>query len=330
MTVACGGGAVPPSAAPATASGPELPGAPDSAPRPAPSSELVAGIKAFDAGKFADARKSFELAAKKNPSNDEALYNLGLTCEKLGDKAAAEAAYKAALAAKPDLESAAAELCALYVDESRIDDALGVARAALAIHPRSAPLEENLATALAAQGDRESATRAFDAAVQIAPNEPMFHLTFAHWLNVWHEPGASPHLATAVGLAKDDYAMLASVGYEYRMAGDFSACIKVFERAIAMKDGGEVRTQRALCRLGMKDEKAAVEDLQAAVAAEPAYAPAHYYLGGRLAIGKRFKDAAGEYAKYLELDPNGSLAKQAAERLRAAQDASGKGASKRR
>ncbi len=136
----------------------------------------------------------------------------------------------------------------------------------------------------------------------------MFHLTFAHWLNVWKVRGAAPHLDAARDLVKDDYGMTVSIGYEYRLAGEFDSCVKTFDHAVALKDGGEVRTGRALCRLGLKDEKGALADLQAAVAKEPGYAPAHYYLGGRLAMSKRFKDAAGEYAKYLELAPNGSLA----------------------
>ena len=89
-----------------------------------------------------------------------------------------------------------------------------------------------------------------------------------------------------------------------------------------MKDGGEVRTDRALCKLGLKDEKGAFDDLQAAVAKEPSYPTAHYYLAGRLAgAGKRYKEAAEEYAKYLQLAPTGSLAKAATERLKLAQDA---------
>ncbi len=152
----------------------------------------------------------------------------------------------------------------------------------------------------------------------------MFHLTFAHWLNAWHVRGAAQHLDAALDIAKDDYGLIASIGHEYRMAGVFDSCVKTFDRAVAMKDGGEVRTERALCRLGLKDEKGTLADLEAAVDKEPTYGPAHYYLAGRLAMGRRFKDAAVEYGKYLKLEPNGSLAKPAAERLKAAEDAAKK------
>jgi Flp pilus assembly protein TadD len=328
VTLACGG-----SGAPAQTGGAAPPPAPSgdntvasapASPEPPASPDVAAGIRAFDAGNYADARKSFEASAKKNPNDYEALYNLGMACEKLGDPPAAESAYKAALAVKPDLDSAAAELSALYLDAGRNDEALATARNGLAKHPGSAPLHENMGIALAAKGDQDNATKEFSSALQLTPNEAMFHLTFAHWLNVWKVRGAAPHLDAARDLVKDDYGMTASIGHEYRMAGEFDSCVKTFDHAVAMKDGGEVRTERALCRLGLKDDKGTLVDLQAAVDKEPTYAPAHYYLGGRLAMTKRFKDAAAEYAKYLDLAPNGSLARPATERMKAAQDASKK------
>jgi Tfp pilus assembly protein PilF len=292
-----------------------------SGPEPAPSADLMAGVKAFDGGDYADARKSFETASKKDPANYEALFDLGQACEKLGDKVAAEVAYKAALAAKPDLDAAAEALSTLYIDAGRIDDALAVAKAGLARHPGSAGLHENLGIALATRADQDAATLELEAAVKAQPGEPMYQLTLAHWLNVWHVKGAAPHLDAARDLAKDDYAMLLSIGFEYRMAGQFDACIALFDRVIALKDAGEARTDRALCKLGAKDEKGTVDDLRAAVAKEPGYAQAHYYLAGRLASAKHYREAAAEYARYLELAPEGSLARAATERQKLALEA---------
>jgi len=322
---ACGGSSPPPrspgEAPPAAALSSEPVAPSPQASSAPPSPEALAGIKAFDAGNYPEARRSFEAAVRKNPRDFESSYNLGMACEKLGDAGAAEAAYMAALATKPDLETAAEELTALYVDAGRFDDALSVGRAALAEHPKSAPLHENVGVALASRGDREGAARELRAAADAQPSQPMYRFTLAHWLNAWHAPGAVAELDAARDLAKDDYGLIAGIGFEYRLAGDFAACEKMFDRAIRIKDGGEVRTQRALCKLGEKDEKATLDDLRAAIAAEPTYAPAHYYLGGRLAIAKKFREAAAEYAKYLELAPDGSLAKAARERMKAAEAA---------
>jgi tetratricopeptide (TPR) repeat protein len=285
------------------------------------SPDFNAGVRAVDAGNYAEARKAFEASSKKDPHDFQSLYNLGMVCEKLGDPAAAETAYKAALAAKPELDSAAIALSSLYIEAGRNDDALTVAKNGLAKRPGSGPLHENLGVALAARGDQDNATKEFTQALQITPTDPMFHLTFAHWLNVWKVRGAAPHLDVARDAVKDDYGMIVSIGHEYRMAAEFDSCVKTFDRAVTMKDGGEARTERALCRLGLKDAKGTLSDLQAAVEKEPTYAPAHYYLGGRLAMTGHFKEAAAEYSKVIDLAPNGSLAKPASERLKAAQDA---------
>ncbi len=328
VLLACGGSAPPAqtggAGAPPTGSL-DNPAPQGTAAEPPPASpDVSAGIRAFDAGNYADARKSFEAAAKKNPNDYEALFNLGQTCEKLGDPPGAETAYKAALVAKPDLDNAAANLSALYLDAGRNDEALGVARIGLAKHAGSAPLHENMGLALAAKGDQDNAMKEFTQALQLTPNDAMFHLTFAHWLNAWKVRGAAPHLDAARDLVKDDYPMTISIGHEYRMAAEFDSCVKTFDHAVSMKDGGEARTERALCRLGLKDDKGTLADLQAAVSTEPTYANAHYYLAGRLAMTNHFKEAAAEYAKYLQLAPNGSLAKPAADRMKMAQDASKK------
>jgi tetratricopeptide (TPR) repeat protein len=320
---ACGGAAGAPAQTGGTdATTSSLPDTSPPPPAPQSSPEVTAGLKAFDAGNYADARRSFEAATQKNPGDYGAFVDLGQTCEKLGDVPAAEAAYKGALAAQPDLEPAAAELSALLSGDGHPDDAMAIAKSALAKHPGSGPLHASLAIALATRGDQDPAIQEFDQALKLTPTDPMLQYTLASFLNQWHVRGAAPHLDAALGLVKDDYAMIVSIGHEYRMAGEFGGCTKALDRAIGMKDAGEPRTERALCKLGLKDEAGALADLQASVSTvEPTYAPAHYYLAGRLASTKRYKEAAAEYQKYLDLAPTGSLAGPAADRLKMAKDA---------
>jgi tetratricopeptide (TPR) repeat protein len=333
---ACGGSKTPPNtggtgstSSTAATTAPTTAQTATSVPEPPPSAEVDAGIKSADAGKYDDARKSFEAAVKKNPQNYIAYNNLGQVCEKLSDIPAAEDAFKHAVALKPDLDKAAAELSVLYANDGKVDDALTVARNGLASHPGSGDLHVSMAIALAVKGQQDDSAKEFSAAVQSAPNDPLVHLTFAHYLSMWKVRGATPHLDAAVGLAGNDYDMLGEIGHEYRMAAgasptpetELGSCVKTFDGLIKTKDGGMPRTERALCKLALKDEKGGMEDLQAAVAKEPSYAPAHYWYGGRLGKANHFKEAAAEYAKYLELAPSGDMAKAAAEKLKMAQDA---------
>jgi Flp pilus assembly protein TadD len=283
------------------------------------SADLEAGSKALDAGDFEAARESLRSATAKDPKNAQAFFKLGVACEKIGDLQAAEAAYRRALASRPDLDAAVAALSALYVSQGRTDEALAVGRAGLRAHPGSAAIHASFGAALASMGQQEVATHELEQAVSIAPSDPMFRLALAHWLNAWHVRGAAFHLDAAIASAKDDYGLLASIGHEYRMAGEFASCAKTFDKAIANKDGGEVRTERALCKLGLKDEVGATKDLRQATELEPTYAPGHYYLGGRLATARRFNAAKHEYETYLQLAPNGSLAEEATQRLQAAE-----------
>ena len=280
--------------------------------------DVDAAKKALDAGDLAGAEKAYQAALVKFPNNALAVFGIGLLHEKAGRKPQAMEAYKQALNLKADLDDAAVQLAALYLDASppRLDDAIAVCRAALALRPKNATLHNTLAIAIANRGfDQDSALKEFEEAIKLNGNEPMFHITYAEWLTAWKIGGAVAHLETARQLVKDDVGVLATIGHELRLAGEFKSCVDVFTKLVAKKDGGEVRTERALCKLGLKDEAGVVADLQAAVAKEPGYAPAHYYLGGRFAVKKKWKEAMAEYEKYLQLDPQGSLAKQATEKL---------------
>ncbi len=285
------------------------------------SPEYADGVAAFEQGDYARARTDFEAAFKANAVDGEALWRLGQTCEKLGDIQSAATAYRAELALTPGAELASAALANLYVAQGDTEAALGTATAGLASHPGSAALHGAMGAALATQGDKDAAIAQFEQAIALAPADPALYYAAAVWLNRWHVRGAAPHLDAALPLVHDNYPLLVSIGHEYRLAGEFDACIKTFDAAIKTRDGGEVRTERALCKLGLKDEAGALANLQSAVETEPSYAQGHFFLAGRLASKKHYKDAAGEYASYLQLAPNGSLADQANERLKAAQDA---------
>ncbi|HEY6461739.1 MAG TPA: hypothetical protein VIY73_16345 [Polyangiaceae bacterium] len=176
---------------------------------------------------------------------------------------------------------------------------------------------EDAGNALANRGEQDAAIVQFEEAVRLEPSNPLYQVTFASWLNRWHVRGAAPHLDAARLLVHGNAtrAMLASIGHEYRLAGEFDACAKTFDDAIAVQDGGEVRTERALCKLGTHDDRGADADLRSAVSVEPTYPQAHYFLGGRLAVARKFKEAAAEYQAYLTLAPDGSLSDQATQRM---------------
>jgi Tfp pilus assembly protein PilF len=290
---------------------------------PVGNDDVAKGMRALENNDTTAAKAYFDHALRTNPKDADALYYEGLLGEKAGDKDAAEKNYKAALKVKPDLEQAAVNLSALYVDAQRYDEALAVAQAAIVKHGDNGSLHLNAAIAAAGKGDTPGATKEFEASIRLSPDEPMYKLTYGHWLGVWKQgdlalvqlraarPSAKKNGSTAPGV-------LAAIGHEMHVLHAWSDCVPTFDEAIALKDAAELRTERAACKIGAKDFAGGVIDLQAAVAHDAAYAPAHYYLAGELARGGKFDDAAAQYEAFLKLEPTGPMAKSAQDKLKLA------------
>ena len=227
----------------------------------------------------------------RDPKDGTAFVLLGLIDEKQGDKAGAEKAYKDAIKLRADLEAAYLNLSALLIDQKRNDDALAVARAGLAKAPSSAGLHANVATVLAAQGDQAGAAGEFDQATRAAPDDPMLLVSYAHWLRLWKQGDAAlTRLRSARPLAKDP-GVLAAIGEEMKALGAFSDCVPTFDQAIAIKDAPELRTYRAVCKLGAKDVDGAQgrppDGDRRAVRARPLLSRARPLRRGRLEGGGR-------------------------------------------
>ena len=235
------------------------------------------------------------------------------------DKAGAERGYREALKMKPDLDAAATNLGALLVEAGKVDDAITVLKGAIARRPDAGELRLNLAVALAQKGDQAAATKEFDEAVKLQGKDPIYLVTYAQWLGQWKQTDAAvAKLKAASALAGQDVGVLASIGFEMKNVGAFADCVTVLDKAVGLKDAAELRTYRALCKLGNKDKAGSLADLEAAVKKEPSYGPAHFYLGGRYADAGKWAEVIQEYEAYLKIEPKGPLAKQAEERIKLA------------
>ncbi len=277
------------------------------------------GMAAFKAGDWNGARTSFEAAIKKNPKQADAHYALGLVMDKTGDRASAEKHYKDALAIDPAMIEPAENLTAIYVEDKRYDDAIGVAKKALEKHDKNAELLLNYAIALGMKGDEKDASKAFEDALKLSPNDARFFLAYAQQLAAWKKrDDAVAKLKAAQHVAGEDAAMLGSIGFELRTLRAVPECIAAFDKAIGVKDNADFRTNRALCKLAAKDGAGAKSDLEAAIKIEPQFPIAHYWLGATLHDEGKFPEAAAEYSKYLEIAPNGPAAKAAQAKLKLA------------
>ncbi|MDB5220853.1 MAG: Domain containing protein [Myxococcaceae bacterium] len=328
VSVGCGGGkpaetpnpSLTPVAPAATGTTPAAAGT-DGPAAASSSDEVTKGTAAVKAGDWTAARAYFEAAIKKNPKQADAHYYLGLVMDKTGDRAAAEKSYRTALDLQPDLQEASENLTAIYIETQKFDDAVTLAKKALAKNSKNAEMQLNLAIALSGKGDIDGATKAFDGALKLAPNDPRFYLAYAQHLGAAKKNDeAVGKLKEALRVAGDDPVMLGTIGGEFRTARDVPDCIAAFDKAITLKDNADFRTNRAMCKMAAKDKAGAVTDLQAAATKDPAFAPAHYWLGSIFHDDGKFPEAIAEYDAYLKAAPKGPMAKKAEEKSKLAKD----------
>jgi Tfp pilus assembly protein PilF len=275
--------------------------------------DVKKGMAALESGDLAGAKASFEAAVAKNKEDPQAHYYLGVTLNQQKDDKGAERELKEALRIMPDLDEASSNLSALYLDQQKWDDAASVCKAAL-VKSKRPELHANYAMALAGKNDTAGAKKEFDEAAR--GGDAMILFTYATYLEKWKElDAATEKLRAAAKAAPDDAATLASIGFELKNVGAFADCVSTLDRAIAKKDNAEIRTYRALCKLGNKDKDGARADLESAVKLDPSVPPPHFYLAGRLAEGGKLPEAIAEFEAYLKLAPQGPLAAEAKKRI---------------
>jgi tetratricopeptide (TPR) repeat protein len=282
----------------------------------------IASIKAND---FKSAKGALEQALAKNPKNGTASYYLGVSLENLGDKPGAEQKYKDAIAFSPDLADAYVNLGALYLDQSKWDDAIAISQKGLAKRSDDPALHANLAVALQGKGDKEGAAVEYEKAVKVAGDNPDLRYAYGELLlKMGNKPKAAVELKAALGAAGSNRALLASLGKLLGYAGAYADCISAYDKAIAGGDAPELRVSRGVCRHSMKDESGARSDFEAAIKSDPKFAPAHYYLGESLLASGDSAKAAKEFDAAATAAPQSELGKKAKAQAEAARKTSKK------
>jgi len=278
--------------------------------------EIERGIAFVKNEKFAEAKDHFKKANAIKPTPTGWTY-LGVTEEKTGDRAGAEGAYKNALELDPGFAEAAQNLGALYLDDpARPDDAIAVLQPAIAKTKDNARLLQNLGYAYGLKGDVEAASKAYEAALAKG-EDAQIRFAYGALLHDKKQPEkAAEQLRKAIDGAKDDTALLVSVGRLLGATKAFGDCVKAFDKAIALKSTDpEWFVRRGTCKHELKDEDAAQKDYEAAIKADPKFAAAHYYLGLSFLSQKKRLFGGRELEKAAALGKGGPIGKAAQGRL---------------
>jgi tetratricopeptide (TPR) repeat protein len=284
-----------------------------------PGPELDRAIAAIKASDYRSAKAAAEQALRKNPKSGMAAYYLGVSLENLGDKAGAEQKYKDALANAPDIAEAAINLGAMYLDQSRWDDAIAVTQKGLAKRSDDPALHANMAVALRGKGDKEGAAAEYEHAVKVVGDNPELRYAYgALLLEMGNKARATTELKAALASAGSNRALLASIGRLLGPAGAYADCVSALDKAIQAGDDPELRVRRGVCRHSLNDESGAKGDYEAALKLNAKYAPAHYYLAESLRASGDSARAIKEFETAHTLDPTSPLGKKSKEQAEAA------------
>ncbi len=148
----------------------------------------------LETGRLEAAAQAYGKAVEKQPSLSSAHSGIGMVRQRQGDTAAAEAAFRAAIAAAAGRDAMAhANLAGLLRDRGRYDDAIDQFRAALAIHPTPG-FHAGLATVLERAHRLAEAEQAVEAALALDPAQPEARLTLAKLRRRGDDPEAAATL----------------------------------------------------------------------------------------------------------------------------------------
>ncbi|TVR57971.1 MAG: tetratricopeptide repeat protein [Spirochaetaceae bacterium] len=287
----------------------------------------------FDAGRFSDARRSYENVVHIDSSHGRALYNLALTHERLGDRRAALNVLGRAVSVRPDhmqshlmmgnllrseanlpgaveayrratqLAETTAQrastlraLATTLYEMERFDEAATHFRDVVRLEPGNAANNHNMALVLLGDNKDEEALRFAAEAVRISPNEPEYNYTLGQ---------------VVASLGSPDSA----VGY--------------FERAIELNpEYVKPRVEISAILIAEGRYEDALRQLQAAYRIDRTSAEVNDGLGDAYRLAGRYDDSIRHYQAAIQADPNNAssrfhlaLSYISAQRLTSARDA---------
>lgn len=133
---------------------------------------LQEGNASFEHGDLAAAEKAFRQAVAEDPGNVTALENLGVVLTRLDRLDEAVATIQQAITLEPDRVSLHFSLGSIYARQGKGAEAIASLQRAVALDPAHAGAHFNLANALVRAGQPDSALAEYQRVVALQPNNP--------------------------------------------------------------------------------------------------------------------------------------------------------------
>jgi tetratricopeptide (TPR) repeat protein len=222
-----------------------------------------------------------------------------------GDLAEAERKYLEVIRRRPGMAAAYNNLGIVYLKQRRYEDAVRTLEEGLQIDPQMAGAQVVLGLAYYKRNENEKAAAAFKAALRPNPSDRTAQLYLGRAQIQMHKyQEAAQTLEKLLDGQRDDPDALFSLGLSYLklLMQTVAQLNKVaplsYQFWLLMAQDAEVRGQHEI----------AIRNYQEALRLKPDVSGTHYALGSVYYLNGKNEEAALEFEKELELNPNDSLA----------------------
>ena len=245
-------------------------------------------------------------AIQRNGKNPTYFYNLGVALNDKGKLDEAIAAYRAAIAVKPDFADAHCNLGAALKDQGKLDQAIAAYRQAIAIKPNYAMAHSNLGIALNDQGILDEAIAAYRQAIAIKPDYAEAHSNFGNALkNQGRLDEAVAAHRQAITVKPDFAEAHSNLGNALKNQGKLDEAIAAYRQAIAIKpDYAEAHSNLGNALKNQGKLEAAIASYRQAIATDPDLAEAHSNLGIALSNQGKLEEAIASYRQAIATNPD--------------------------
>jgi tetratricopeptide (TPR) repeat protein len=264
------------------------------------------GILFHQRGDHAQALRQIDLALKINPNNIVALNNRGIALKELKRFAEALASYDSALALWPDYAEALLGRGDALKELKRFEEALASYDRALKLRPGLAEAHANRGDVLHELKRFEEALASYDRAITLRPDLAEAHAnrgSALHALKRFEEALASYDHALAL---RPDYAeAYYNRGNALHALKRFAEALADYDQALALRpDHVEALANRGVTLHEQKRFEEALASHDRALAVRPDYAEGFVNRGVTLHELKRFEEALASYDRAIALRPD--------------------------
>jgi tetratricopeptide (TPR) repeat protein len=189
---------------------------------------------------------------------------------------------------------------------SRLEEAIGYFRAALALRSDSPGVYRQLGSALRGKGDLEGAIAYYEAALRLEPNYARVHQSLGVTLDWSKDPeGAVREYRAALDINPNLWISHNNLGYRLYVQQHREEGLREFQAAVALNPTyTEAHANLGVALHDKRDLEGALREFEAVVALQPDEADAHGNLGALLCERGDWGSAVREYAEAFAVELN--------------------------